>query len=284
MRTIYDKYREKMSRLIKNNDMGSFTFIPDAAFDEFAKYFISRIKKEDEFPFYYYCKLERYNKEKNDFEFSLDLDHLYCATNGSQNDIFEGLPFSDYDIYSVEECLEKLSEIAYLKCFTEDYKNNLMWAHYADGYRGICIKYDITKLEDDKILKNIFPVSYSKERNIYASIESLIDYFEGEKELRATDDAKGIFLQKAKHWSYEKEWRMCFMNDEYESGKKYIKVPFECVSAVYMGPRISQENENKVIKKIKEYEKKYNRTIKIYKMYLDENTYEMISRKLNEEL
>ena len=120
---------------------------------------------------YRYCNLEHYNKEKNVYEFSLDLENIFCASNGSQNDIFEGLPISNYDIHPVEECLKKLSELAYSKCFTEDFKNNLMWAHYADGYRGVCIKYDINMMDDENILRSIFPVSYIKNRSIYASID-----------------------------------------------------------------------------------------------------------------
>ena len=46
MRTIYTKYREKMKKIISDNDMGNFTFIPDTAFEEFSKYFITRLKKK----------------------------------------------------------------------------------------------------------------------------------------------------------------------------------------------------------------------------------------------
>ena len=108
----------------------------------------------------------------------------------------------------------------------------------------------------------------------------MFDFFLEEKHANSRADSKGIFLQKAKHWEYEKEWRICFMNDTYAKGTKYIKKSFKCVSAIYLGPRISKENEASVIQSVKQYENKYNSTIKIYKMYLDEVTYEIKEKEI----
>ncbi|MBR3816148.1 MAG: DUF2971 domain-containing protein [Clostridia bacterium] len=274
MRTRYTKYHEKIKRLIDADNMGNFTFFSDESFANFARYFISRINNEEEFCLYRYSPLERYSREKKEFVFSLDLESIYCSSNGSLNDIFEGLPYSEYDIHSIEECLEKLSKIAYLKCFTEDYKNNLMWAHYADCYRGVCIQYDVKRIKDIEMFNSIFPVSYTKKREFYASVDSLVDYFSGEKELKATEDTKGIFLQKSEHWKYEKEWRLCFMNTDC-CEESYIIQPFDCVSAVYLGPRISKTHKEKVLSVIKEYNKNHNRNILAYKMFLEENTFNL---------
>lgn len=49
-------------------------------------------------------------------------------------------------------------------CFGPDYKSPLMWAHYGDNHRGVCLGFDI----DEKLL---FPVEYdNRGRSIYMDI------------------------------------------------------------------------------------------------------------------
>lgn len=271
-RTIYSKYHEKMQRLLKTCDMGQFMFVPDSAFDEFSAYFVKTIAKEPEFKLYRYCGTKRYNKEKKEFEFSFNLNHLYLGTNGMQNDIFEGLPLSDYDIHSIDECINELSNLACLKCFTETPRNNLMWSHYADSYKGICIEYDIKKA-DDYVKKMLFPVIYSKNRRIYASVDGLVDYDNGDRREESLVDCKGIFLQKSYYWKYEQEWRICKMNHERRARSEVLYFPY--VSAIYLGPRICNEDQSEILKQIKEYNGSSIEQIRVYKTSLCEDTYDL---------
>ncbi len=69
----------------------------------------------------------------------------------------------------------------------------LMWSHYADFHRGVCLEFDGTA----KFMQHAFPVSYSKER---PTIHMRRDSNETamEKSLRTKSD----------HWKYEQEWRL----------------------------------------------------------------------------
>lgn len=279
-RTQYTKYHEKMKKLMEECNMGGFSFVEDSIFDKYGKYFLKTVNKYGPFKLYRYIDLYYYDEKTKDFEWSLDLENLYLTRNCLQNDIFEGLPYSDdYDLYSQDECVQKLTNLAYLKCFTEDYKNNLMWAHYANSYKGICIEYDISRLEDKKIAKQIFPVYYTKERIMFASIEALIEFVDEKQENQALRDAKGIFLSKSKSWKYEKEWRICQMNHEY-CAEKTKKIPFDCISAIYMGMRIDNNDIDKIFETLNCYNEKHNKKeddkIKVYKMKMPtDNSYDL---------
>ena len=286
-RTQYTKYREKLERLLKVCDMGYFSFIEDDVFNEYGNYFLKTIKKEDTFKLYRYMPLYRNIEEDDAIKsvFSLDLENLYLSENGSLNDIFEGLPYSDdYDTYAQDECVEKLINLAYIKCFSETYKNNLMWAHYANSHKGICIEYDICKLTDKNLIKQFFPVHYLKRREMFASVEALMEHAEGNAELEALRDAKGIFLSKSDVWKYEKEWRICHMNHELNKDK-FKKIPFDCISAIYMGIRIEGKDIEKVKENLNNYNNKQVRNIidriKLYKMKMpSDNSYNLTSEEV----
>lgn len=275
-RTIYSKYHEKMLRLYKDCAMGSFYFFDDSVFENFGKYFIKTVAKEKEFKLYRYCKTNRYNENTNEAEFSFSLDDFYMGANGKENDIFEGLPYSDYDIFSINECIAAFSNLAWLKCFTESPQNSLMWAHYADSYKGICVEYDIKRLPDE-IKQMFFPVVYSKSRRNFAAVDILME--EIEKKSRPADmrDCKGIFLQKSSCWKYENEWRICLMNSERK--EKIDKFHFPYVSAIYLGPRISDDDKERILKMVEENNSRNENKITVYESGVCEDTYDLRFRE-----
>lgn len=80
-------------------------------------------------------------------------------------------------------------------CFAGNNDSILMWSHYTDSHKGICIKFDI--LEDLNLFMLPLKVNYSDEYPIYNHIrdnrKSLIDK---------------LFQTKAKCWEYENEIRV----------------------------------------------------------------------------
>lgn len=78
----------------------------------------------------------------------------------------------------------------------------LMWAHYADNHKGLCLGYSIPENTDNKIR----PVSYTSEfREI--TISQIRRMLDGDENAKAEIE-HNIFLRKAKPWGYEDEWRM----------------------------------------------------------------------------
>ena len=71
-----------------------------------------------------------YNNIRN-----LETERLFLSSLGGMNDIFEGISCEVDD--SVLETIDDFSDIAFLKSFSEEKNNLLMWAHYAEDYSGM---------------------------------------------------------------------------------------------------------------------------------------------------
>ena len=193
----------------------------------------------------------------------LETKSLYLSEIGSMNDIFEGLTCPIDDKVIAE--LEHLSNMAYLKSFTENDTSLLMWSMYADNYAGMCVEYDLRNMNDD-YLSHLFPVLYSNKRHTNSAINSLRylpdfliqmhrDLEDGNSppDLDDAKDIMALFLTKSTEWKHELEWRMvvtCLQlefNEEWEDEdeiKSLYKidnqlVPFPYAKSVTLGPKMN---------------------------------------------
>ena len=135
---------------------------------------------------------------------SLETQTLFLSEIGSMNDVFEGITgkLSDRDL----KCLDKVSDMAYIKAFSENGNSLLMWSIYGDNYAGMCVEYDLSKMKNE-LLCHLFPVRYSDARNTKGDISMLYDFLkemhrdiEDSNECADVDDAKDImsmFLSKS---------------------------------------------------------------------------------------
>lgn len=96
------------------------------------------------------------------------------------------------DQFDTRETEKHLDQIGIL-CLTPNWSNALMWSHYADHHRGICIGFR----SDSDVFTTALKVVYRNE----APIVAVPTKFE-----RDTYDK--VFLTKAKCWEYEQEWRI----------------------------------------------------------------------------
>jgi hypothetical protein len=77
----------------------------------------------------------------------------------------------------------------------------LMWSHYGDQHRGLCLGYSIP----DRTKADLHKIEYGGSRLVTASaVEAMLN---GDVAARGEVD-KAILLKKAKEWRYEKEWRL----------------------------------------------------------------------------
>uniref|UniRef100_UPI0033423941 DUF2971 domain-containing protein n=1 Tax=Castellaniella defragrans TaxID=75697 RepID=UPI0033423941 len=82
------------------------------------------------------------------------------------------------------------------------YNCPLMWSHYGDQHRGICIGYTVPP----DALPNLQAVSYGGHRTVSAdAVAAMI--LDKDEAARSKVDAAVLF-RKAKDWKYEKEWRL----------------------------------------------------------------------------
>jgi hypothetical protein len=87
-------------------------------------------------------------------------------------------------------------------CFSTNYSSPVLWSHYGDQHKGICIGYSL----DRNPRPNPQKVVYGKSRSVTTS--TLVKAFLNESKEAMEHLDQEIFLRKAKGWSYEKEWRL----------------------------------------------------------------------------
>src|SRR5579863_5320726 len=99
---------------------------------------------------YRYRSLE---KEKFEREIKTIRDaYLYCAPYSELNDPMEGFytPSStlrhDERYLAVRQAVRKTKAKLRISSFSEAFDNEVMWAHYAEEFKGICIAYSFASL------------------------------------------------------------------------------------------------------------------------------------------
>ena len=98
---------------------------------------------------------------------------------------------------------EKIRNNYKVSCFSECHNSILMWSHYANQHKGICLEFSMKKVELE-IRKRIFPVAY------HQNMFNLSDYLDEESSANCIKNQKYPFLclfLKDIGWIYENEWR-----------------------------------------------------------------------------
>jgi hypothetical protein len=136
---------------------------------------------------------------------------------------------------------------ARISCFSEIPDNILMWSHYADSHKGVClmfetIKYDtiqymIFNKEDLNYVSSNLPPNYSGILKICYS-KTLPEAY---NHLEYNQDKLAPFLiTKSEDWSYEKEWRMLLPEEALRTeNPRYIK---DQLKGIIFGLNCSTEN------------------------------------------
>lgn len=85
-------------------------------------------------------------------------------------------------------------------CFFKDKPSTpLMWAHYADSHKGFCVEYEV-----NQDIQNLFEVNYTTKPES-PSIEELL--------LCPRHAIRKLITRKSYEWSYEKEYRLIYINE-----------------------------------------------------------------------
>ena len=131
-----------------------------------------------------------------------------------------------------------------LGCLCTDYKNNLMWSHYADGHKGFCIEYNFGL--DCKELNNILilPVLYDKNRpKIPWDVVLAANKESPDVKSRGAKHMIRSLLTKDDSWRYEDEWRIIISGNSIDPN--ILMPPISCI---YLGALCSTENKLKILK------------------------------------
>jgi hypothetical protein len=180
-----------------------------------------------------YRSLKKFDRELE----AIEQKFLYCSAFTELNDPMEGmfrshprLRLSDNYRTAIESIFENKTNTG-ICSFSEVNDNAPMWAHYANGFTGICVAYSFSKLLDAVAQDATFV------RVFYNQAVPTVSQ-------SGPEEAKMILSYKNYGWRYEREWRM------FGPLEKVSYAQTECVTQVYLGSRMTDKNRDPIITRL----------------------------------
>lgn len=148
------------------------------------------------------------------------------------------------------EIIQKVKDArnnALISCFSKRYDSILMWSHYGDKHKGICIEFDRPD-------KDFLDVKYSIKRckfDLEDTTRRVLGYMLSNEEVDVND--KGLirciskpFIVKSLDWQYEEEIR-CILSPNSEGVStleelSLYKMPTN-ISKIYIGCKVDKTSE-----------------------------------------
>ena len=154
-------------------------------------------------------KVYKYRSLRN-FDFVADILcnlRFHAASFFELNDPMEGL--FTYPADTKKEYIDAIvqgKKKLRICSFSKDPKNPLLWAHYANGFKGVCIEVDLQnpRCEDYEIVT----VEYSTRRNHFSNdARQLVD-----------EMPRKFLSKKSNAWKYEREVRILSKGEYVQDG------------------------------------------------------------------
>jgi hypothetical protein len=158
----------------------------------------------------------------DNFKFVVDIfvnSRLYAAAYSELNDPMEGF-YRHKDGGLSKELIEQIDgarKAIRLCSLSRDPNNALMWAHYANGHRGLVIGVDVEKKN-----QKLRPVQYTGP-----------SYVRHAAQRGSKDTAINVLSHKHEVWAYEEEERV------FVSGTNYVSISLR---KIILGSRMSNQD------------------------------------------
>lgn len=221
------------------------------------------------------------------------LEHIKSKLQAKYGDDHLGCEmFEDPITHEVNPLLDavklRLSRIGVFS-LAGQYDEPIMWSHYADEHRGVCVGFDQNKLErlirddvgynKDRRLITLQQVSYEQTPPYDALIERIVDrnYRSGRPVHRPeslfVDLLVSAMTTKSEHWKYEQERRILLhLNKANGFQAEILQIPTECIVEVNIGFR----TPDAVVRQIEDIRRVAELShIEINRMEFDEDSFRM---------
>ncbi|WP_133480200.1 DUF2971 domain-containing protein [Cognatilysobacter segetis] len=140
-------------------------------------------------------------------------------------------PRSRFTAENMQRAMRETVEMAGILSLAERADHVLMWSHYTNSHKGICLRFKATP--DIPFFARAQPVIYQRER---PSLNPVRD--------SAYDQIDKAVLTKADYWEYEKEWRIV----EHDLGPGAHIYPAAALDGVIFGACCEPDTIDKVRK------------------------------------
>lgn len=142
-----------------------------------------------------------------------------------------------------EYVLSKRLALSKVTCFSKKYTDMLMWSHYADNHKGVCLEFYGGVGTSDIIsgigIIAIQDVSYGKTGKIN---------YNKNKEAALVE----LYTRKSVEWAYEEEVRIVIL----DSDKQYYDFRSNALTGITFGCRTPKDDVERILNLVKD--KKYN--------------------------
>lgn len=171
---------------------------------------------------------------------------------------------------SISKAVQDATATLLISCFSKIDNSVLMWSHYADNNKGICLEFENEGFLD---------VSYSEERTairIRKLMYKILWNFHTKEKLEISKKELPIFLiaiapllTKSKDWAYEKEVRCIFnsSNKQLISRNDQFFYRLKTLKSIILGCRTSENDKCDFIKIAQ------HKGVPVYEIVLTKDTY-----------
>jgi hypothetical protein len=205
-------------------------------------------------------------------EFDTNTAHAQIKSCRYYADEPENFTFVDLEKYHAQLLSNEIIKLLHLRMkgrgvlsMAGDWKSSLMWSHYADEHKGLCLEYDL----HGSIIHDSKKVDYNSSRNLLAS--SIIDWVHNPSPFNQAEVESKYFYNKAKPWEYEEETR-------YIAKQGINSAPFH-LSGVYFGIRC----ERPVISSIVKLLNGAGREIEFHQIIIGNDSFELSSYEIDKD-
>lgn len=225
--------------------------------------------------------LSLYYFMKAEYLFSnLRQDRIKLSVPEKCNDPLEFSPRGKCAAEATEGEVSAKDDLGFVS-FSKDFSNSVMWGHYADSHKGVCLQFDIPIsyveeadghggrkqseqffLIDAPFEERQYLLSTKKEGKYYALISKIkYDLFRpNETQKIVIDSSKGKdvcvrvtrpFTQKSSDWQYEQEYRLfaALSRCEYDEGNYFLHGLNKHLKCIILGKKCSL-SEAKITREI----------------------------------
>ena len=160
-------------------------------------------------------------------------------------------------VSQMKEAFSQLKKTIYVCCFSKRPDSILMWSHYADEFKGVCIEWSSSDLGN-----GLSEVSYAWRKptfDIYKAVKILLGYSFSGQDPDVNNPvfkrmAHKLLVTKGDDWSYENEVRWIVHSDELFPGKfddigdgrAIYNLDISLPRRVVLGERISERDESDI--------------------------------------
>lgn len=183
--------------------------------------------------------------------------HLSDAQHNAEADSVMEISLTTENIVKTTEIIQSLhcKLLATLRVFCVSTKRDdiLMWSHYADSHKGVCLEFD----GRSPLMAHAQKVNYARKR---VPINPYYDNTDRMFEMG--------MLTKSKHWAYETEWRLLRI----EGGHGSAQFCPANLTGIILGASASQ----KTIDHVKNWESQRCGSLAIYQATTSDKNFELL--------